>query len=82
MRIKLNGTWYDLGAVNRALGVGAAWYSFELTGISESSDRDDIGFEVTLTFAGGSSQSIQIDAAYLELTYPSLEQSSGFLMWF
>lgn len=82
IRIKLNGTWYDLGVVDDYLTTSPVWYSYALSGISESSDSADIGFEVKLHDENWAGDKALIDVAYLELTYPDLSQSSGFFHWF
>lgn len=83
IRLKINGTWYDLGAQVDLLGSSPTWFSYELTGIHESSSSSDIGFEWTITeLYGTASQDSRLDVAYMELTY--LELSSpvgGFFLW-
>lgn len=84
VRLKIHGTWYDLSIDPVTLSDTAGWHVFELSGISESTNSDDIGFELGITeLVGYSLQEINIDVAYLELTYPDLaDNSSGFLLWF
>lgn len=84
-RAKLNGTWYELTPLSASnlSPVSVMWHQFEVTGISESTDSADIGFELTVYSSGAHvDQKAQIDAAYLELDY--LEPSpaaGGFFAW-
>lgn len=84
-RAKLNGTWYELTPLSHGnlSPVGVLWHQFEVTGISESSDSADIGFELTIYSSGSHvDQKAQIDAAYLELDYVELAPAAGgFFAW-
>ena len=84
-RAKLNGTWYELTSLspNNLSPVTVLWHQFEVTGISESTDSADIGFELVILSSGAHvDQKAQIDAAYLELTYPeSVPSVGGFFAW-
>lgn len=70
VRIKVNGTWNDLGTVNDALTTSPQWFYYNLTGITESSDSDDIGFELGINESTGTiGQAAKIDVAYMEVSY-------------
>lgn len=83
IRIKLNGTWYDLGLVSSLLTTSPQWFSYTVTGMTESSDSDDIGFEWGIGDSLGTpSQAAKIDVAYLELQYLEIVPSvGGFFAW-
>ncbi len=83
VRMKLNGTWYDLGVVSQTLGDTLDWFVFELPGLNESTGSSDIGFEIAIReLHGYVYQQANIDVAYLELQYAPASQSSGFFHWF
>lgn len=77
LRIKLNGTWYDLGVVDQHLTTTPTWYAFDLPLVYESTDSDDIGFQwiVTDPYGPYAGQYARMDVAYLELSYPPIEYS-------
>lgn len=84
IRLKINGTWYDLGGQVDIFTTSPTWYSYEVLGVlNESSSSSDIGFEWTITeLFGTPGQSSRLDVAYMELTY--LDPSSpvgGFFLW-
>lgn len=83
IRMKLNGTWYDLGLQSDTLNDTPGWVSYELTDLNESSSSSDIGFEWSVTeLFGTPGQSSQIDVAYMELTYQDLAPTGGgFFAW-
>lgn len=70
VQIKVSGTWNDLGTVNDALTTSPQWFYYELTGLTESSDSDDIGFELGINESTGTiGQAAKIDVAYMEVSY-------------
>lgn len=70
VRIKISGTWYDIGLVNDPLTTSPQWFYYEVSGITESSDSDDIGFELGINESTGTpGQAAKIDVAYMEVTY-------------
>ena len=75
VRIKISGTWYDLGIVDDYLTESPVWYSYTLVGIAESSDSTDIGFEVKIHDEFWAGDKALIDVAYLEVSYPPTEHS-------
>ena len=75
VRIKISGTWYDLGIVDDYLTESPVWYSYPLVGIAESSDSTDIGFEVKIHDENWAGDKALIDVAYLEVSYPPTDHS-------